>query len=74
MPTPRVASAHCGAVRADHIQAEIGEVLLGVRPGRTSDEEITLFKSLGLGAEDLCAAERVLSKGEARGRGTLVEF
>ncbi len=63
-----------GAIARDHIHAELGEVILGTKTGRTSDREITLFKSLGLGAEDLAAADRVLAKAEASGRGTVVPF
>lgn len=40
----------------DHIAGEIGEVLSGALPGRTSPEEITLYKSLGHAAQDLAAA------------------
>ena len=40
-----------------HIRAELGEVLLGLHPGRTENTEITLFKALGLAIEDLVAAE-----------------
>jgi ornithine cyclodeaminase/alanine dehydrogenase-like protein (mu-crystallin family) len=39
--------------------AEIGEVITGTRPGRTSAEEITLFKSVGVAVEDLASAELV---------------
>lgn len=45
-----------GLVRDDHIVAEIGEVLLGRVPGRTSKEEITLYKSLGHIVQDLAAS------------------
>jgi ornithine cyclodeaminase len=45
-----------GAIAAGHIRGEIGDVLLGRSPGRTSAEEITVFKSLGLAVEDLAAA------------------
>ena len=45
-----------GAIADGHIQAEIGDVLLGRHVGRTSRDEITLFKSLGLAVEDLAAA------------------
>src|SRR5881275_596652 len=41
-----------GAVRNDHVQAELGEVLTGKNPGRRSARELTLFKSLGLAVED----------------------
>jgi ornithine cyclodeaminase/alanine dehydrogenase-like protein (mu-crystallin family) len=42
--------------------AEIGEVLSGARPGRTSDGEITLFKSVGVAVEDVAAADLVFRK------------
>lgn len=45
-----------GLLDEAHIAAEIGEVLAGARPGRTSDDEITLYKSLGHAAQDLAAA------------------
>jgi ornithine cyclodeaminase/alanine dehydrogenase-like protein (mu-crystallin family) len=58
----------------DHIKAELGELLEGVHPGRTSDDELTLFKSLGLAVEDLAAAELVVARARERGIGTEVEF
>ncbi len=63
-----------GAIRADHIRAELGEVLVGAHPGRTSDDELTVFKSLGLAVEDLAAAELVEERARERGVGTEVEF
>jgi ornithine cyclodeaminase len=63
-----------GAIGEDHIRAEIGEVLTGEKPGRTSAEEITLFKSLGIGIEDLAAAEYLYRKAGASNAGTWVEF
>jgi ornithine cyclodeaminase/alanine dehydrogenase-like protein (mu-crystallin family) len=58
----------------DHIVAELGEVLTGSRPGRSSDEELTVFKSLGIAVEDLAAAELCVSRARERGIGTEVEF
>lgn len=58
----------------DHIRAELGEVLIGSRDGRRSEEELTVFKSLGLGAEDLAAAEHVYARAQAEGAGTTVPF
>jgi ornithine cyclodeaminase/alanine dehydrogenase-like protein (mu-crystallin family) len=49
-----------GLIGEDHIRAEIGEVLAGLKPGRGSDEEITVFKSVGNAAEDLAVASLVL--------------
>jgi ornithine cyclodeaminase len=56
----------------DHIVAEIGEVLCGLSPGRTSPDELTVFKSLGLAVEDLAAAAYVCAAAEASGLGTRV--
>jgi ornithine cyclodeaminase/alanine dehydrogenase-like protein (mu-crystallin family) len=63
-----------GVIGADHIRAEIGEVLSGARPGRESDEEITLYKSLGLAVEDLAAAEYVYRKAQEQNLGMSIEF
>jgi ornithine cyclodeaminase/alanine dehydrogenase-like protein (mu-crystallin family) len=49
-------------IAAGRIFAEIGEVVSGAKPGRRSDEEVTLFKSLGLAVEDVATAELVHSK------------
>lgn len=45
-----------GAISDAHIAAEIGQVLAGTKPGRTSADQITLYKSLGHAAQDLAAA------------------
>jgi len=63
-----------GAIGPEHIRAELGDVLTGIHPGRASPNEITLFKSLGLGIEDLAAAAYVFTKAGAAGAGTSVEF
>ena len=51
-----------GAIGAGHVVGELGDVLLGRVPGRGSDREITVYKSLGLVAQDLVAAERALQR------------
>jgi len=58
----------------EHIRAEIGEILIGAHPGRTSEGQLTVFKSLGLAVEDLAAAEYVVRRAEAAGVGTTVPF
>jgi len=65
-----------GAITRDHIVAEIGELLLPGRKrlGRSSDTEITLFKSLGLAIEDLAAAHHVYRKAMERGVGQWLEL
>ncbi|MEZ5713404.1 MAG: ornithine cyclodeaminase family protein [Sphingobium sp.] len=45
-----------GLIGDDHIVAEIGQVLLGEVPGRTSGDQITAYKSLGHPVQDLAAA------------------
>ncbi len=45
-----------GLIREDHIRAEIGEVLAGLKPGRRSADEVTLFKSVGNAILDLAVA------------------
>jgi ornithine cyclodeaminase/alanine dehydrogenase-like protein (mu-crystallin family) len=49
-------------------------VLIGAHPGRTDEEELTVFKSLGLAVEDLAAAELIVEKARERGIGTEVQF
>ena len=63
-----------GVIGPNHIRAEIGEVLKGDKPGRTSPEEITLFKSLGLAIEDLFAAEYLYRRAGEKQVGSWVEF
>lgn len=63
-----------GAIGPEHIRAELGELLIGAHPGRTDEQELTLFESLGIAAEDLAAAELCVSRARERGLGTEVEF
>jgi ornithine cyclodeaminase/alanine dehydrogenase-like protein (mu-crystallin family) len=56
------------------IAAELGEVLTGVHPGRRGDDELTVFKSLGLAVEDLAAAELVVRRAREQGVGVEVPF
>jgi ornithine cyclodeaminase len=63
-----------GAIRPGHIRAEIGEILTGAHPGRSSDDELTVFESLGLAVEDLAAAEYLMRRAAETGRGARVEF
>ena len=67
-------AAEEGAIGPEHIRAELGEVLIGAHPGRTSRDEITLFKSLGLAIEDLAAAAHAYQKANEQGLGEWVEF
>ena len=63
-----------GAIGADHIYAELGELILGCKPARGSDEEITLFKSVGLAIQDAATAKLVYDRAVAAGIGTTVDL
>jgi ornithine cyclodeaminase/thiomorpholine-carboxylate dehydrogenase len=53
---------------------ELGEVLLGRRPARASDDDITVYKAMGNVAEDIAAAELVYAAALRDGAGTIVEL
>ncbi|NOX62316.1 MAG: ornithine cyclodeaminase [Chloroflexi bacterium] len=61
-----------GRIERSHFQRTLGDLLLGRVPGRSSNEEITLFKSVGLAAQDVAAAARALTYAEAKGLGEIV--
>jgi ornithine cyclodeaminase len=58
----------------EHIRAELGEVVAGAHPGRASDDELTVFRSLGLGVEDLAAAQVAVQNARRQGLGSEVEL
>ncbi len=51
-----------GAITPEHILAEIGEVANGSKTGRTSTDDVTLYKSLGIAPQDLASAHYVLQR------------
>jgi ornithine cyclodeaminase/alanine dehydrogenase-like protein (mu-crystallin family) len=63
-----------GAFAADHIQAELGDVIIGRDPGRQSAAELTLFKSLGLSVEDVASAAFILARAQQTGAGQTVKM
>jgi ornithine cyclodeaminase len=63
-----------GVVTPESILAEIGELLVGAKSGRSSESEITLFKSLGLAIEDVACADYLYKKATANNVGTYVGF
>ncbi|HVB43984.1 MAG TPA: ornithine cyclodeaminase family protein [Streptosporangiaceae bacterium] len=60
---------NAGLVGSEHIQAELGEVLLGRHPGRRDAGEITLYKSLGLGVQDIMSGFAIAEAAAAQGIG-----
>ena len=69
-----IRAKQAGLVDDHHILGSIGDVLEGKISGRTGDSDITLFKSLGMVAEDLISADFVLAQAQQRGLGTLVDW
>ena len=63
-----------GAMTADDIYGEIGEMITGAKPGRESDEEVTIFKSVGLSIQDISAAHYVYQRALEEGAGTEFAF
>jgi ornithine cyclodeaminase/alanine dehydrogenase-like protein (mu-crystallin family) len=63
-----------GVIQRQDIRAELGEIITGKKPARTSLQEKTLFKSVGLGIQDAAVAKLVFEKAQRVGVGTQVDF
>jgi alanine dehydrogenase len=61
-----------GVITPAHVHAELGELVAGTRAGRTSDAQITLYKSVGVAVEDAAAVALVLRGARERGVGSEV--
>jgi alanine dehydrogenase len=62
-----------GLITPDQV-TEIGELVMGSKPGRTSSEQITLYKSVGVAVQDGAAAAPVVRAARERGVGREVEL
>ena len=63
-----------GIISKDNIHSEIGNILLGEKPGRETDNEVTLFDSTGLAAQDIAAAYIVYQQAQERNIGQRVKL
>lgn len=63
-----------GLISESHIHAELGEIIAGRKSGRTSDDQITFFKSVGVAAQDAVAASIALANARAMGLGTIAKI
>ncbi|MGX2993511.1 ornithine cyclodeaminase family protein [Streptomyces sp. JNUCC 64] len=63
------APLEAGLVGPDHVRAELGEVLLGRHPGRGDAGEVTVYKSLGLGVQDIMSGFAIAEAAAAEGLG-----
>ena len=69
-----LAALEAGRVDEDHVHAELGEVVVGESPGRTSAEEITVFDSGGTAIETVAAAHLLYERAVQAGLGTEIEI
>ncbi|OYR54102.1 ornithine cyclodeaminase family protein [Halorubrum halodurans] len=69
-----LAALEAGLVDEDGIEAELGDVVAGTHPGRTGDEEVTVFDSGGTGVETVAAAHMLYERASEKGRGQTIEF
>ena len=63
-----------GVITADHIHADLGEIVTHKKPGRTSPDQITVFKSNGLAIQDVAASRLVFDKAKKAGLGVEVDL
>ena len=63
-----------GLLTPDRVHAELADVVAGRRPGRTREDEITIFDSSGTALQDVAAAVAVYEKASTVGRGTAVKL
>ena len=64
-----------GLITEDHVTTELGELVAGTKPGRArSDDQLTLYRSVGVAAQDVAAAMLVLRAARDRGMGTTVDL
>jgi alanine dehydrogenase len=59
-------------ISENDIHAQLGEVIVGLKPGRTSEEEITIFDSTGLAIQDVASAHLVYQRALSKGLGKQV--
>jgi alanine dehydrogenase len=63
-----------GLIGREQVHGELGEVIVGEKPGRTSDDEITIFDSTGTGLQDAATAAAVYERAVQMGKGTFFDF
>ena len=66
---PPAGSNDLAGMAPEQVHAELGELVAGSRPGRTSDEQVTLYKSVGVAVQDTAAAALALARARERGIG-----
>jgi len=63
-----------GLITEASVHAEIGEIVAGTKPGRSSDDQVTLFKSVGNAVQDVSVGARILEEAKRKGLGTVIDL
>ncbi|EMA65455.1 ornithine cyclodeaminase family protein [Halorubrum kocurii] len=69
-----LAAVEAGLIDEGHVAADLGAVVAGEHPGRTSEDEVTVFDSGGSGIETVAAAHMLYERASERGRGRTIDF
>jgi alanine dehydrogenase len=74
LAAPPAGAPDLAGIDPAHVHAELGELVSGARPGRTSPEQISLYKSVGVAVQDAAAATLVLAAARERSVGREIEL
>ncbi len=74
LAAPPAGAPELAGIDPGHVHAELGELVAGVKPGRTSLDQITLYKSVGVAVQDAAAAALVLAAARERSVGRVIEL
>jgi len=73
-PGDLIKPIRAGLIGPEHIHADLGELVLGLKPGREHDEQVTFFKSVGIAVQDALAVTTALEHAKRLGLGQEVPF
>jgi alanine dehydrogenase len=74
LAAPPAGAPELAGIDPGHVHAELGELVAGSKPGRTSREQITLYKSVGVAVQDAAAAALVLAAAQKRSAGREIQL
>jgi alanine dehydrogenase len=74
LAAPPAGAPELAGIDPGHVHAELGELVAGSKPGRTSREQITLYKSVGVAVQDAAAAALVLAAAQRRSAGREIQL
>ncbi len=69
-----IKAINAGLIDRSHIERELGQIVSGDAPGRVSDDEITLFKSVGNAVQDVVVARRAIDRANELGIGVSLDL